>query len=477
VNAAKQPTTEHASQNHSVNHSSAGANHRSAAEIGRTEAGPRPVPELGRQRTARNPSQVDAVLDNGLRVIAVRRTGVPLVEARLRVPFAGTHRTHAARAELLSITLLAGTARRDRTDVDVELARVGGELGATADPERLLVTGSALSSGLDVLLDVLADALTAAVHRSDEVQLEKERLVSQLAMARSQPRTIARLALQRRRYGDHPVTRELPEVQDLEPVTPAAVRSMQRRCVVPRGSSLILVGDLSPDAAVDAVAKALDGWRSDRTAVELPPLPELRGGNLQLVHRPDAVQSQLRLSAQAVPRTDERYPALQLANLVFGGYFSARLPENIREDKGYTYGAHSWLEFSPHGATLVVETDTATGVTAAALHEIRYELGRMVVSPPDDAELDSARRYAIGSLSISMASQAGLASTLNGLVGVGLDLEWLLGHPARLAAVTRDQVAAVAAELFAPSRFTGVVVGDAGVLSAPLSALGGVDLA
>jgi zinc protease len=463
VNAAKQPIAE------------AAGTHRSAEEIGHTAQGPRPLPPLSRQRIGRNPAYEDTVLDNGLRVIAVRRSGVPLVEARLRVPFAGTHRTHAARAELLSTTLLAGTERRDRTQVDVDLAHVGGELGASVDPERLLVTGSGLASGIEVLLEVLADALTGAVHRADEVELEKERLVSQLAMARSQPRTIARMALQRRRYGDHPVTRELPEVQDLEPVGPPAVRTMQRRSVVPRGSSLILVGDLKPSNAITAVAKAMDGWRSDRTAVELPPLPVLRGGNLQLVHRADAVQSQLRLSAQAVPRTDERYPALQLANLIYGGYFSARLPENIREDKGYTYSAHSWIEFNPQGATVIIETDTATGVTAAALHEIRYELGRMVVSPPDDAELESARNYAIGSLSISMASQAGLASTLNSLVGVGLDVDWLRGHPARLAAVTRDQVAAVAAELFAPSNFTGVVVGDAERIGPQLAALGGVD--
>ena len=452
------------------------ATHRSAAEIGRTQLGPRPLPPLGPQRTSRAPTQLDTVLDNGLRVVAVRRAGVPLVELRLRVPLAGTHRTHAARAELLATTLLAGSVRRSRSDVDIDLARVGGDLGASVDPERLAISGAALSDGLDVLLDVLADAVTAAVHRTAEVRTEKDRLVAHLTMARSQPRTIARLALQRRRYGDHPVTRELPESADVADVSPAAIRSLHRRALVPRGSLLVLVGDLDPDRAVDAVAAALAGWRSDRTAAALPPLPLLRGGDVQLVHRAGAVQSQLRLSAQAIPRTDPRYPALQLANLAFGGYFSARLPENIREDKGYTYGAHSYLEFNPHGATVVVDTDTATAVTAAALHEIRYELGRLVISPPEDDELESARRYAVGSLSISMASQSGLASNLAAVAAVGLDLEWLHAHPARLAAVTRAEVAAVAAEFFAPTAFTGVVVGDAGVLAGPLGALGGADV-
>jgi len=450
--------------------------HRSAAQIGHTDLGPRPLPPLGKQRVGRAPAHEDTTLDNGLRVIAVRRPAVPMVELRLRIPLAGTQRTHPARAEVLATTLLAGTARRTRNDVDIDLARVGGELNASVDPERLVISGSALSSGLDVLLEVLADSVTSAAHRPAEVALEKQRLSAHLAMARSQPRTIARLALQRRRYGNHPVTRELPEVEEVAEVTPAAVRALQRRAVVPRGCVLVLVGDLMPARAVAAVEQALSGWRSDHAAVELPPLPAVTGGDLQLVHRASAVQSQLRLSAQALPRTDPRYPALQLANLVFGGYFSARLPENIREDKGYTYHAQSYLEFTPHGATVVVDTDTATEVTAAALLETRYELGRLVVSPPGEAELEAARNYAVGSLSISLSSQAGLASTLYNLAATGLGLDWVRGHPARLAAVTAEQVAQAAAEFFAPTGFTGVVVGDAAALAGALGALGGVQL-
>jgi len=447
---------------------------RTAQQIGQTALGPRPLPPLTKQRVGGPPSHIDTVLDNGLRVIAVSRPGVPTAEMRVRIPLAGTHRTHAARAEVLATTLLAGTVRRSRAEVDEDLARVGGELHASVDPERLLLSGSSLSTGLDVLLDVLADALTGAAYRTAEVRREKERLVERIAMARSQPRTIARLALLHRRWGDHPVTRELPDESEIADVTPAEVRSLHDRALVPRGSVIVLVGDLSPDRAVAAVTEALDGWRSDRAAVELPELPDVPGSDLLLVHRPGAVQSQLRLSGPAVGRTHPRYPALQLANLAFGGYFSARLPENIREDKGYTYGASSWIEFNPHGGIVMIDTDTATEVTAAALLEIRYELGRLCLIPPNEDELDSARRYAIGALSIAMSSQSGLASTLYGLAGYGLDLDWLRSHPARLAAVTRDDVAEVATEFFAPSAFTGVVVGDADVLSTPLLALGGV---
>ncbi|MGH3980084.1 MAG: M16 family metallopeptidase, partial [Pseudonocardiaceae bacterium] len=274
--------------------SAAASTHRSAVVIGSTPAGPRPLPELGPQRTVPAPSLVDTVLDCGLRVIAVRRPAVPMVELRLAVPFGGTHHTHAARAEVLAATLLRGTPQRDRFRIDTDLATVGGDLSAGVDPEHLSVSGSSLASGLPVLIDVLADALTSASHAAPEVARERDRLTERIQISRSQPRVIAREALQRHRYGDHPATREMPEAEQVAQVTPAAVRALHRRAVVPRGSVLVLVGDITPRRAVDTVAAALAGWRSERAAAELAPLPEVAGGDLALVHRDGAVQSQLR---------------------------------------------------------------------------------------------------------------------------------------------------------------------------------------
>jgi zinc protease len=446
---------------------------RTAEEIGRTGLGPRPLPPLGDQRVAADLSSVDTVLPNGLRVVAVHVPTVPMVELRLRIPFAGTDPMHAARAEVLAATLLTGTQRRDRIAVDTELALVGSDLDAAVDPERLSISGNAVSSGFETVLDVLTDALTGAAHREDEVNRERDRLVERITVARSQPGTIAREALQRHRYGDHPFTREMPQAPDVATVTADQVRQLHRASVLPRGSVLVVVGDIDLDRAVAQVESATSGWSADTAAVELPALPDVTGGDLLLVNRPGAVQSQVRMSAQAVPRTDERYPALQLANLAFGGFFSSRLVENIREDKGYTYHARSSLEFTPSGATLLLDTDTASAVTAAALHEIRYELGRLGLDPPSETEVDTVRQYAIGSLLISTSSQSGLASQLAALTTLGLGVDWLTTHPVRLAEVTADQVAEAALEFFAPANYTGVIVGDAEQLGA-LRGLGGV---
>ena len=453
--------------------------HRSAEEIGRTSTGPRPLPELGSQKVSAELSTVDTTLPNGLRVIAVQRSTVPMVEVRLRVPFAdpagiSTGSQHSAVAEILANTVLTGTEKRSRVQIDTELALVGGELDAVVDPERLSFTGNALATGLGTVLEVLADVLTNASYPADEVERERARLVERISLARSQPNVIAREALQKLLYGDHPYAKEMPQADEVAAVTRDDVVALHGKALLPRGSVLVVVGDVDPAQAVAQIGEALGAWQGDGEAVQLPPLPAVSGGDVVLVHRAGAVQSQIRLAAQAIPRTDERYPALQLANLVYGGFFSSRLVENIREDKGYTYSARSHPEFTVHGATLLIDADTASDVTAAALLETRYELARLGLVPPSESEVDTARSYAVGTLLTSTSSQSGLASFLVNLVGLGLGLDWLVAHPQRLAAVTPEQVAAAALEFFAPANFTGVLVGDAEQLKPKLSALGGV---
>jgi predicted Zn-dependent peptidase len=160
-----------------------------------------------------------------------------------------------------------------------------------------------------------------------------------------------------------------------------------------------------------------------------------------------------------------------LANLIFGGYFSSRWVENIREDKGYTYGPHSMIEHAVAGSSLVVAAEVATEVTAPALLETLYELGRLASLPPREDELEQARQYALGTLQLGMSTQAGLAGLAITYAGFGLRLDYLAEHAARLAKVTVDDVAEAAAQYLAPARAVSVVLGDAERIEPSLAAL------
>ncbi|MCU1673265.1 MAG: peptidase [Frankiales bacterium] len=432
---------------------------------------PRPVPSLSTSRAAKLPTVADTTLANGLRVLAVRRPGVPLVELRLRIPFAGKGDAHVARAQLLGDTLLSGTEHRDASQIAVDLQSYGGQLSANVDADRLGISGSVLASGFAGMLDLLGELLTSASYPKDEVVAERDRLVQELAIYRSQAGVVAREALLTRMYGDHPYGRELPEAEAVEDLTASQLRSLHGKRVAPAGSVLTVVGDLPPAKLAAQVEKALASWTVDGKTVETGRLPRVDAQPLLLVDRPGSVQSTVRMARDVPSRTSDDYASLSLANMVFGGYFSSRWSANLREDKGYTYGTHSSFEHPPAGSRLVLSTDVATPVTAPALLETWYELARVATVPVGQDELDQARRYAIGSLQVGAASQGGLASLLSMLAGSGLGVEYLRDFPRQLEAVTVESAQEAAAKYLTPKGLTTVVVGDAAEIGSEVEAL------
>jgi predicted Zn-dependent peptidase len=325
------------------------------------------------------------------------------------------------------------------------------------------------------MLEILAAVLTDPAYPNEEVATERDRLVDNIQVALSQPAHLARTALLKRMYGRHPYAVQTPEPDQVRGVRPAQLRALHADRVRPEGAVLVLVGDINPEKAIDAAEKALGSWTGPGKDGTVPPTPALEPGPLLLVDRPGSVQSSLRMALPALDRTEPDYAALQLANMVFGGYFSSRWVENIREDKGYTYGPHTSIEHFLAGSALMVAAEVATEVTGPALLETLYELGRIASLPPGEEELEQARRYALGTLRLGMSTQAGLAGLASMYASFGLRLEHLRVYSDALATATREQVAEVAARFLAPSQAVTVVLGDAERVAAPLAALTAVE--
>jgi zinc protease len=451
---------------------------KAQAKLKKTDSGPAvpagvtKLPDLEPNRKLVLPKTTERTLSNGMTVIAIRRPSVPLVEVRLRLPFA---KANLARGDVLTQTLFAGTDKMSEVEIASELQQVGGALSANTDPDRLLVSGNALASGLPRLLEILADVLTGAAYPAEQVTTERERLADRIQVAMTQPGHLSRVALLKHVYGSHPYAIQTPSIEQVKAVRPTVLRTLHGERVRPGDATLVLVGDVAPERAIDAAEAALSRWTGASKEVTLPPIPPFGGGPIALADRPKSVQSSIRVAMPAVGRTHKDFPALALANLIFGGYFSSRWTENIREDKGYTYSPHSGIEHSVAGSILTLSADVATEVTAPALVETFYELGRIASLPPKEDELEQARQYAIGTLSLGMATQAGLATLASMYAGFGLRLDYVVDYAEALAATTLDEVADAAAKYLAPAKAVTVVLGDAERIESPLSALAPIE--
>lgn len=443
------------------------------------EAGVAPViPAVGTQRKLQLPPVATRVLANGLTVMAVRQRRVPLVQLRLMVPTARVrvNQSDQARQRVLGATLLSGTSTRTALDIARHLQEMGGSLSAGADAEDLSLSGSALAAHLGDLLALTAEVLADATFPKSEVVIERDRVRQEVALQASQPSVQARMALGRRVFGSHPYGAGLPDPEVVGRVTTAQLSRYMHDRVGPGGAVLVLVGDIRAEHALDQAEAALGGWRTSAPSEDLPAPPSLVTGPVVLVDRPGAVQTNIRLAGPALPRSDPGYPALALANIVFGGYFSSRLTHNLREDKGYTYSPHTMVEHHTAASVFTIAADVATEVTAPALVEIGYELGRLATLPVTAEELASAQRYLTGTLALAIQTQSGLASYLVLLAAFGLDLDYLRGLPEAVAKVTVEDVLEASARWLAPSGLVTVLVGDASEIEQPVSRLAEVEV-
>lgn len=414
--------------------------------------------------TLREPPTAETTLPNGLTVIAVRRPTVPLVEVRLRIPIDGADQAAAA---VLSQALTVRTTALADT-----VPGIGGQLYAATDVDRLLIAGSCLADGLPALLDVIGGCLADDAYDPAVVRAERDRLAGFAHLAGRQPALAADEALNRLLYGDHPYGRGM-DADGIAAVTPESVAGVHRARVLPAGAALIVVGDVDPVTVLRLADRALSTWdgRSD-AASPVPPVPHPDdAGSIAVVHTPMNGRAVLRVAVDGVGPDHPDHAALELANLVLGGYCSSRLFRGLRDRAGLAYSVRTAVLAARTSCRVVASLDVAGVSAAGALVEVSHELGRLSTTLIEPAELASARRYADGWPRVAMASQAGLADLLLGLVGHGLRFDSLLSRSSRLSAVTPGDVLDVARRHLAPRRAVRLVLGDRAVLTEPLRRL------
>ena len=414
------------------------------------------------------PSVAERVLPSGLRVVAVRRASVPLVQVRVRIPSAvrrerrpgprhadGAH--HDARARR--------TARR--VSWPRRCSASAGPAASTRAPTVFPCRGEALRSGFGDLLGLLAEVLTDAAYPKAAVEREAGRLGDQLRRALSQPGVVSRRGL-----AAAPVRRA-----SLRPRVPHAGRGRRRGAGLAAGAAPAPGGARRqparargrPDAGPSSRPGGASPLRLDAPGhgAAVPKVPDAAPVPLLLVDRPGAVQSNLRVGGAAPRRSDAAYAAGQLANAIFGGYFSSRLTTNIREDKGYTYSPHSGIRHSraAPGCWCRRRWDRRDGA-GPGRGALRAWPDRL--PPPDGRGAGRPRRSTSPAPSRWHRHPVGTRRDTRDLLSDGLGVEWLREHPARLAAVTPDEVQQAASTMLAPAAMVSVVVGDADVVGETL---------
>ena len=406
-------------------------------------------------------------LPNGLEVWVVPRTGLPRVDAVLAVRSAGTAADGPGQAgftALLADLLSEGTQQRDARTLAQDVQALGGSLSASAAADGITLGAQALASQAGPLLQLLAEVARQPAFAEEEVKLAQGNALQALKASGAQPGFRAEGAMARALYGEHAYGRGQPTEAGIAAATPAALRQAHAQRFRPERALLVIAGRITAAQGQALTRTAFGGWKaSGEAALATPAAPRQAAPARLLLERPGSVQATLRLGRLSEPASGPDLVPLRVATAVLGDGFTSRINMNLREDKGYTYGASLRARALREGGALVGGADVRNEVTGAALTEFQSEFKRMANTPVPPRELQQTKRYLAGSYLVGLQTQDAVAGALARNWMVGLPATHVVDYVAQVRAVTAPQVQTVAKKYFVPEAYSIVVVGDPAV--------------
>lgn len=415
-------------------------------------------------------------LKNGLPVVLVEKHGVPVVQVNLLVR-AGSAMDPTGKRGLASLTatmMMEGAGTRGALALADAIDYLGATVSSSAGQHEMAVRLHTPIARLDSALALFADVALRPQFPAAELDRKRTERLTGLIQWRDEPRILCSVAFNRALYGDvHtygvPVT---GDERSLKNIAVADLRAFHGSYFRPNNATVIVVGDVKPGSVVAKLEKAFGTWAKGSAAPPpLPPIEQVKARSIILVDKPGAAQTVIRIGRVGVPRTTEDFASIVVMNTILGGSFTSRLNNNLREQKGYTYGAGSAFDFRPLPGPFIASSSVQTAVTAEALTEFFREL-QNIREPVTDAELERAKNYVALSYPADFQTVRDIAFQIEELVTYRLPDDTFNRYISTILAVTRSDVQRVANRTIDPAAVVVVLVGDRKVIEGPVAALG-----
>ena len=440
------------------------------AQIDRTklpEPGPAPEIKLGDVATF--------TLDNGLKVFVVENHKLPRVAFSLvidREPlFEGDK---AGMTGFVGEMLMGGTQTRTKDQLDEEVDFIGASLSAGSTS----LYASSLKKHQDKILDLVADVLFNPIFPQDELDKLKKQALTGLAAAKDNPDAISGVVTNALVYGkDHPYGENQTE-ETTERITVDDIKTYYETYFKPNIAYLAIVGDINENEAKKLVDQYFGNWESGSAPAPVYEDP-IAPNNIQvgLVDRSASVQSVIKLGypLEMSPKNED-FLSTRVLGYILGGGFNSRLNMNLREEKGYTYGARSSIGSDRLITSFSASTSVRTEVTDSAIHEMIYEIRNITENGITEEELEEAKANLSGSFGRSLENPSTIASFAVNIARYDLPEDFYSTYLQRLNALTVADINAAAKKYIKPDNMHITIVGNGNEIRGNLSQFGEVTL-
>ncbi|HXH70008.1 MAG TPA: pitrilysin family protein [Pyrinomonadaceae bacterium] len=403
-------------------------------------------------------------LSNGLEVWLVKQSELPIITMNMVFKTGTTADPQGLTGvgDTTSSLLDDGTKTRSAVEIANEVQSIGAQLSTGSGDDSSSVGISTLTKNFDKALDIYADVIQNAEFPEAEVETSRRRALVGLLQRRDNANAISGLVYNRILYGDaHPYGVYTNEAS-VKAIKRNDLKKFYSAYYRPNNAVLIIVGDTNLKTLTPKLEAKFKDWQAGEiSAMTLPTAPVRDKAMIYVVDKPGAAQSVISIGQIGVARDNPDYFPLQVMNTLLGGAFTSRINMNLREDKGYTYGARSGFSYrrgaGPFTASAGVQTAVTKESVVEFLKEIRGVRGEI---PVTQQELEYNKQSLIRSYPRNFETVEQIAGQLANVVTYGLPDTYFNDYISRVNAVTLEDVNRVANKYLSPDKLAIVVVGD-----------------
>ena len=425
------------------------------------------------------PKISEATLANGVKVVLATRSTIPVVNVAIQFDagYASDASGKLGLADFTTSMLDEGAGKYDALGLSAELERLGATLGAGSSLDTTSVSMSALKENLVPSLSLMSDVVLRPTFAEEEIERQRALILTDIAQEKSQPVPIALRLLPPLIYGEGhaygiPFTGSGTE-EAVKSVTQSDLKSFKDQWMRPDNATIFVVGDTTMEEIKPLLEKNFGAWTAkgpkptkNIAKVDLP-----QGPKTLLIDRPGSEQSMILAAHVAPPTGADNNIAIEAMNDVLGGEFTARVNMNLREDKGWAYGAYTFLQGARGQRPFMVYAPVQTDKTGLSIAELKKELREFLSSrPATEDELERVRLDNIRSLPGQYETSGAVLGSLQSANRYGRPFDYPTTLPKKFRDLSIEQVKQAAKEVVHLDNLTWVIIGDAEKIKSELEA-------
>jgi zinc protease len=426
------------------------------------------LPTPGTSPDAKFPTMQRATLSNGMKIILVERTSVPLVSFNLLVDagYAADQFGLPGTASLAMDMLDEGTRKRTALAISEELAMLGANLGTSSNLDMCVVSLSTLKSTLDQALDIYADVILNPSFPQEDFKRLKDIKLAQIQREKVTPVQMALRVFPRLLYGDgHAYGNPLTGSGTEESVTKIAredLRRFHQTWFKPDNTTLVIVGATRMNEIKPKLEKLFREWKKgDVPKKNINTVDVPSASTVYIVDKPGSLQSIIFAGHVAPPKANPDEIAIETMNNILGGSFTSRVNMNLREDKHWSYGAGSFFNGARAQRPFIVYAPVQTDKTKESMVELLKEMKDITGPRPATAdELSKVKDNQTLELPGTWETINSVAGYINQIIRFGLPDNYFDTYVSKVRSLTQDDISSVAKKVIHPDKFIWVVVGD-----------------